>query len=638
MLHINDVTYRIGGRTLFDKATMAIQAGTKAGLVGRNGTGKSTLFKLLNDELSPESGALSILKGARIGQVAQEAPGNDVSLIDTVLAADSERSQLLEEAESASDPDRIAEIQIRLADIDAHSAEARAGAILHGLGFDAAAQQRPCSEFSGGWRMRVALAAVLFSEPDLLLLDEPTNYLDLEGTLWLENYINRYPYTVFLISHDKDLLNRCVNTIVHLDQMKLTLYKGNYDLFDRQRRERQALQLKLKSKQDDQRRHMEAFVNRFKAKASKAKQAQSRLKALQKMQPITAMVDDHIKPFQFPNPKKRMSPPMIHIENGSVGYEPEKPILTNIGVSLGPEDRIGLLGANGNGKSTMAKLLSGRLKIEDGRMKRPHKMQVAYFAQHQLDELRPSESAYDHVKTMMDDASEEGATEAQARARVAQMGLDRTKMDTAAKDLSGGEKARLLLGLATFHGAHLLILDEPTNHLDIDSREALVQALNDYEGAIIIISHDRHLLEASVDEFWLVADGTVRPYSGDLDEYRSFILASEKAAKSSSKKLDKNKAKQELKSGQARRQEAAAKRASRAPLKAEVRELEKKMALLEKKLKLADEKLAMPNLFRDHADKAKQLNQIRARLSGEMSSAEEAWLKASAALEEAEKD
>lgn len=637
MLHINDITYRIGARTLFEQATVALAPGAKAGLVGRNGTGKSTLFKLLTEELSPEAGTLSIRKGARIGQVAQEAPGNDVSLLDTVLAADHERIGLMREAETATNPERIAEIQIRLADIGAHTAISRAGAILHGLGFDSAAQLRPCREFSGGWRMRVALAAVLFSEPELLLLDEPTNYLDLEGTLWLENYINRYPYTVFLISHDKDLLNRCVNTIVHLDQSKLTLYKGNYDLFDRQRRERQALQLKLKSKQDDQRRHMEAFVNRFKAKASKAKQAQSRLKALQKMQPIAAMVDDHIKPFQFPNPKKRLSPPMIHIEGGSVGYEPGAPILRQINLSLGPDDRVGLLGANGNGKSTLAKLLSGRLDIEDGRMKRSHNMQVAYFAQHQLDELRPNESAYDHVKKMMDEASADGATEAQARARTAQMGLDRSKMDTPAKDLSGGEKARLLLGLATFHGAHLLILDEPTNHLDIDSREALVHALNDYEGAVILISHDRHLLEASADRLWLVAEGTVKPYEGDLDEYRAYILAANKNAGSNGKS-DKAENANDAANAQERRKQSAAKRQSHAPLKARVSELEKKMGVLEKKLKLADEKLSLPNLFRDHADKAAQLSQIRARLVSEMAQAEEEWLEASTALEEAQND
>ncbi|MEM8794161.1 MAG: ABC-F family ATP-binding cassette domain-containing protein, partial [Pseudomonadota bacterium] len=381
MLHVNDLTYRIAGRTLFDSATMALPTGTKAGLVGRNGTGKSTLFRLLKDDIAPESGSVSVQKGARIGEVAQEAPGTDVSLIDTVLAADRERLTLLEEAQTATDPNRIAEIQLRLADIGAHSAEARAAAILHGLGFDAKQQAQPCAAFSGGWRMRVALAAVLFSEPDLLLLDEPTNYLDLEGTIWLENYINRYPYTVFLISHDRDLLNRCVSTIVHLDQAKLTVYRGGYDIFDRQRRERQALQLKLKAKQEDQRRHMEAFVERFRAKATKAKQAQSRLKALQRMEPIAAMVDEKVKPFQFPNPQKQLSPPIIHIDEGAVGYQPDQPVLDKVGLSLNPDDRIGLLGANGNGKSTLAKLLSGRLKIQSGRMKAHHNMQIAYFAQ-----------------------------------------------------------------------------------------------------------------------------------------------------------------------------------------------------------------------------------------------------------------
>ncbi len=630
MLHVNDVTYRIGSRTLFDKATMALPTGSKVGLVGRNGTGKSTLFKLITDEISPELGAISLHKGIKIGQVAQEAPGNDVSLIDTVLKADKERLALLEEAKSATDPERISEIQLRLADIGAHSATARAASILNGLGFNAEAQQRPCHEFSGGWRMRVALAAILFSQPDLLLLDEPTNYLDLEGTLWLENYINRYPYTVFLISHDRDLLNKCVNTIVHLDQAKLTLYKGNYDLFDQQRREKQALQLKLKSKQEDQRRHMEAFVERFKAKASKAKQAQSRLKALQKMQPVAAMIDDHIKPFHFPNPKKRLSPPIIHIEEGSVGYEMGKPILKKIGVSLGPDDRIGLLGANGNGKSTMAKLLADRLKIEEGHMKRAHKMGIAYFAQHQLDELRPNESAYDHIRKLMDDTME-NVTEAQARARAAATGFDSAKMDIPAKNLSGGEKARLLLGLSTFHGAHLLILDEPTNHLDIDSREALVHALNEFEGAVILISHDRYLLEASADRLWLVANGTVKPYENDLDEYRSYILSLGKTPKKSKEAISDN-----SETAQEKRKLKAQEREKRAPLIQKIKELEKKMALLEKKLKLADEKLSLPNLFTDHKDKAAELAIIRARLADDMAKAEEEWLEASASLEETE--
>lgn len=629
MLHVNDVTYRIAGRLLLDQVTLAITPGTKAGLIGRNGTGKSTLFKLITEEITSEAGTISVRKGARIGQVAQEAPGNDVSLLDTVLAADTERLALLAEAESTKDPHRISEIQLRLVDIGAHNAEARAGAILHGLGFDAEAQQRPCSEFSGGWRMRVALAAVLFAEPDLLLLDEPTNYLDLEGTLWLENYINRYPYTVFLISHDRELLNKCVNTIVHLDQAKLTVYKGNYDLFDRQRRERQALQLKLKAKQDDQRRHMEAFVERFKAKASKAKQAQSRVKALERMQPIAAMVDDQVKPFRFPNPKKQLSPPMIHIEDGAVGYEPGKSVLRNIGISLAPDDRVGLLGANGNGKSTMAKLLSGRLDLQTGLMKRSHNMDIAYFAQHQLDELRPNESAYEHVKAMMD-ATTDGASEAQARSRVAQIGLDRAKMDTPAKDLSGGEKARLLLGLATFHGAHLLILDEPTNHLDIDSREALVHALNDYEGAVILISHDRHLLEASADRLWLVAEGTVSSYEGDLDEYRQYILGTKKTAKKASKGTVK--APEITSDPQERRKVAVEKREAVAPLKARVRELEKAMTLLSRKIALADEKLAIPNIFVRQPEKAAELAKIRVRLERELTSTEEAWLAAETEL------
>ncbi|MEM8838216.1 MAG: ABC-F family ATP-binding cassette domain-containing protein [Pseudomonadota bacterium] len=635
MLHVNDLTYRIAGRTLFESATMAIPAGTKAGLVGRNGTGKSTLFRLLKDDIAPESGSVSIQKGARIGEVAQEAPGTDVSLIDTVLAADRERLTLLEEAQTATDPNRIAEIQLRLADIGAHSAEARAAAILHGLGFDAKQQAQPCAAFSGGWRMRVALAAVLFSEPDLLLLDEPTNYLDLEGTIWLENYINRYPYTVFLISHDRDLLNRCVSTIVHLDQAKLTVYRGGYDIFDRQRRERQALQLKLKAKQEDQRRHMEAFVERFRAKATKAKQAQSRLKALQRMEPIAAMVDEKVKPFRFPNPQKQLSPPIIHIDEGAVGYQPDQPVLNKVGLSLNPDDRIGLLGANGNGKSTLAKLLSGRLKIQSGRMKAHHNMQIAYFAQHQLDELRPNESAYDHVRAMMENGSD-NVTEAQARARTAQIGLDASKMDTPAKNLSGGERARLLLGLATFNGAHLIILDEPTNHLDIDSREALVHALNEYEGAVIMISHDRHLIEASADRLWLVADGTVKPYEGDLDEYRAYILQTKKAQQKTGneKKPDANRVNSSANAAE-RRREAAEKRAEIAPLRAEIKTLEKTISVLQKKIALADEKMAIPNLFTDHPEKATELAKIRARLARELEDAEEAWLEKSEALEEA---
>ncbi|HET7714258.1 MAG TPA: ABC-F family ATP-binding cassette domain-containing protein, partial [Bauldia sp.] len=462
MLHINDITYRIGARLLLDHATIALQDGAKTGLVGRNGSGKTTLFRLITGEIAPETGTISLPRNARVGQVAQEAPSGPESLIDVVLAADTERSALLAEAETASDPYRIAEIQMRLADIDAHSAEARAAAILAGLGFDQETQRGPCSALSGGWRMRVALAAVLFSEPDLLLLDEPTNYLDLEGTMWLESYLARYPRSVLLISHDRDLLNTAVECIVHLDQGKLVYYRGNYDSFERQRRERQALQLKLKKKQEDQRRHMEAFVERFRYKASKARQAQSRLKALARLEPIAAITDESVAPFTFPDPQKRMAPPIVTMEGASVGYVPGKPVLDRLNLRIDDDDRIALLGANGNGKSTFAKLIAGRLEPSGGRFRRAHNLAVAYFAQHQLDELNPAWSPYDHVRGLMADA-----TEAQVRARTGAIGFAKGKMDTPARDLSGGEKARLLLGLATFHGAHLLILDEPTNHLDI---------------------------------------------------------------------------------------------------------------------------------------------------------------------------
>ena len=520
MLHINDLTFRIGGRVLFDRATAGIPAGHKVGIVGRNGTGKTTLLKLMQGELHPDDGTISWPKTARIGGIAQEAPGGRESLIDTVLAADTERATLLAEAERATDPHRIAEIQLRLSDMGAHAAPARAAQILAGLGFNEEAQQRPCAEFSGGWRMRVALASVLFTAPDILLLDEPTNYLDLEGTLWLENFLASYPHTVLIVSHDRDLLNKCVGAILHLFEGRLTLYAGGYDDFESARRERQNLQLKLKKKQDDARRHMEAFVERFRAKASKATQAQSRLKALAKLQPIAAEIENEVVPFRFPNPQGKLGNPLVRLEEASVGYEADRPVLRKLNLRLDTDDRIGLLGANGNGKSTLAKLLCGRMEPGQGHRLASKKLIYGYFAQHQLDELNPARSAYDHIAALIPDA-----TEAQKRARVAAVGFGVDKADTVAGKLSGGEKARLLFALATFAAPHLLILDEPTNHLDVDSREALIHALNDYEGAVILISHDRHLLEASVDRLWLVRDGTAAPYEGDLETYKAECLA-----------------------------------------------------------------------------------------------------------------
>lgn len=624
MLQINDLTYRIEKRALIDQASVSLPAGAKAGLVGRNGSGKTTLFRLIAGELLPETGDIAVPRNTRIGQVAQEAPSGEETLIEVVLAADTERRRLLREAEKATDGHRIAEIHTRLADIDAHSAEARAATILAGLGFDEAAQARPCSSFSGGWRMRVALAAILFTEPDLLLLDEPTNYLDLEGTLWLETYLARYPRSVIVISHDRDLLNNAVNTIVHLDQGKLTLYRGGYDSFDRQRRERQALLASHVKKQQEQRRHMQAFVDRFRAQATKARQAQSRLKALAKLEPIAGIVDETVMPFHFPAPARALAPPIIAMEQVSVGYEPGKPILSRLDLRIDDDDRIGLLGANGNGKSTFAKLIGGRLAPFDGIFKRDSRLQVGYFAQHQLDELNPAQSAYDHVRELMS-----GAPEAKVRARVGGLGFVRSKMDTPAGDLSGGEKARLLMGLATFTGANLLILDEPTNHLDIDSREALVRALADFSGAVILISHDRHLVEASVDRLWLVAEGTVRSYDGDLEEYRRSVLDSRSSSGPSTKTP-----KSEASGNQQKRRQSAKKRAESAPLRKRVREIEGRIEQLQKEIAEIDVKLGNSALYAKNPTDAAFLAKNRADASRKLDAAEEEWLRANASLEE----
>ncbi len=624
MLHIIDLTYRIGDRGLIDHASLALPDGAKAGLVGRNGAGKSTLFRLITGEIGGETGSVGVPRNARIGQVAQEAPAGEETLIEVVLAADTERAALLAEAETATDPHRIADIHMRLADIEAHSAEARAASILAGLGFDADAQRRPCSSFSGGWRMRVALAAVLFTEPDLLLLDEPTNYLDLEGTLWLEAYLTRYPRTVLVISHDRDLLNRAVDTIIHLDQGKLTLYRGGYDSFERQRRERQALLAGHIRKQEEQRKHMQDFVDRFRAKASKARQAQSRLKALARLEPIAALVDESVMPFNFPDPAKPLAPPIISMEGVNIGYEPGTNILTKLSLRIDDDDRIGLLGSNGNGKSTFAKLIAGRLPPFSGSFRRDPRMQVAYFAQHQLDELNPARSAYDHVRDLMPDVPE-----SKVRARVGSMGFQRAKMDTPAKDLSGGEKARLLMGLATFGGANLLILDEPTNHLDIDSREALVRALAEFSGAVILISHDRHLVEASVDRLWLVAGGTVRPYDGDLDEYRRSVLDSRSSGGGGGSGSKANQS-----PDQQRRKESAQKRADAAPLRRRIREIENRMEKAQKEIAELDEKLANPKLYARNSTDAAFLGKARADAARKLATAEEDWLSANADYEQ----
>ncbi len=621
MLIINDLSLRIAGRLLLDHASLTLPAGSKAGLVGRNGTGKTTLFRAITGDLASETGTVSMPRNTRIGQVAQEAPGTEEPLIEIVLKADKERAALLEEEKTATDPNRIAEIHIRLADIDAHSAEARAATILSGLGFDEDAQKRPASSFSGGWRMRVALAAVLFSEPDLLLLDEPTNYLDLEGTLWLESYVAKYPHTVLLISHDRDLLNRAVNSIVHLDQKKLTFWRGGYDQFERQLAEQRELQEKGRVKQEAHRKHLQSFIDRFRAKASKARQAQSRIKALERMKPIGAMLDESVRPFSFPEPQKAVASPIVAFSGVDVGYTPGKPVLKRMTLRIDNDDRIALLGANGNGKSTFAKLLAGRLPPEAGTITVAPGLKVSIFAQHQMDDLRPEENAYEHVRRLMPDAPE-----AKVRARVARFGLATEKMNTAAKDLSGGEKARLLMGLAAFEGPNLFILDEPTNHLDIDSREALIHALNDFPGAVILVSHDRHLLEATVDRLWLVKDGQVEPFDGDLDDYKTIVTG---------QPADRREKREAEKASKAdRRREAAQRRAALEPLAKQIKATEGLMDRLRKRIEGIEGELADPVLYEKDAPRATKLARERSDLASQLDGHEERWLEMSAEYEE----
>ncbi|WP_085827541.1 ABC-F family ATP-binding cassette domain-containing protein [Roseovarius gaetbuli] len=524
MLRINEISYSVAGRVLIDHASVTIPDGHKVGIVGRNGTGKTTLFRLIRGELALEGGEISLPSRARIGGVAQEVPGNEVSLIDTVLAADTERAELLAESETATAAGRISDIQTRLADIDAWSAEGRASNILKGLGFTDAEQRMPCSAFSGGWRMRVALAGVLFAQPDLLLLDEPTNYLDLEGALWLESYLARYPHTVLIVSHDRELLNRAVGSILHLEDKKLTLYQGGYETFAETRAARLAAAESEARKQDARRAHLQSFVDRFRAKASKAVQAQSRLKMIAKLKPITTPQEAALKRFTFPEPEE-LSPPIIRVENGVVGYD-GKPVLSRLDLRIDQDDRIALLGRNGEGKSTLSKLLSGRLELMQGRITKASKLRVGFFAQHQVDELHIDETPIDHIRRLRPTE-----TPARLRARLGGFGIGAEQAETLVGRLSGGQKARLSLMLATIDAPHMLILDEPTNHLDIESREALVEALTTYTGAVILVSHDMHLLSLVADRLWLVKDGNVAPYEGDLESYRAMLLSSDKPAK-----------------------------------------------------------------------------------------------------------
>jgi len=620
VLRIDDITLRIAGRLLLDHASVHVPAGHKVGLIGRNGTGKTSLLRLIQGELHPESGSIVLRRGARLGSVAQEAPSGERTPAEIVLAADTERLALLAEAERISDGARLAEVHARLMDIAADSAPARAAVILDGLGLDATQQGEPVGALSGGWRMRVALAAALFAEPDLLLLDEPTNHLDFEAATWLEGFLKTYPRTVLLVSHDREFLNGVATHILHLEEEKLTLYTGNYDRFERTRAERLARQAAMHAQQETQRRHMQAFVDRFRSKASKARQAQSRLKALARLQPIAAVTEARAFEFRFPEPSE-LPPPLVTIEKVAAGYD-GVPVLRRLDLRIDQDDRIALLGPNGNGKTTLARLIAGRLPSLAGELRRHPKLRIGYFAQHQREELDASGTPYRHMQRLMPNAPED-----RIRARLGQFAFPGEKANVAVSSLSGGEKARLLFALITHDAPQLLILDEPTNHLDVDAREALIHALNDYAGAVILVSHDRHILETVADRLWLVSDGTVKAFEGDLDEYRRQVMSRERAAPAGATGSNRRD----------QRREAAEQRQRLAPLRKAAKAAETALERLHADKAAIDARLTDAALY-TAARQAEvvTLKKRQADLAREIEAAEATWLEAAGALEAAE--
>ena len=608
VLTLDDVTLRVAGRTLLEGASFNLDPGRKLGLVGRNGAGKSTLLKAIAGEFEPDGGRIRFAARIRMGYVKQEAPGGEATLLETVLAADTERGALLAELDHAP-PERAADIHARLDAIRADAAPARAATVLAGLGFDDAAQNRPSGEFSGGWRMRVALAQALFLEPDLLLLDEPTNHLDLEAALWLEGWLNRFPGAVLLVSHDRFLLDRAVDGILHLDQRKLTYYSGNFTTFTRVRAERMAQTVAQNARIAAQRAHMQSFVDRFRAKATKARQAQSRLKALERLPAIEAVIEDAATRFEFPDPGE-LPPPIVTMTNAVAGYD-GRPILRNLTLRLDQEDRVALLGANGNGKSTFAKLLAGRMEPMAGEVRLAPKLRVGYFAQHQAEELDLRGSPLSHMQAALP-----LATETQCRAQLARFGLDQDKATTTVASLSGGEKARLLLSLTTREAPHLLILDEPTNHLDIDARDALVRALADYKGAVILITHDPHLVELAADSLWLVADGAVTPFDGDIDDYRAWLAERARGPKAEAAPTRRDD-----------RRAAAEARAAQAPRRARLQQVEKALEKLQAEAKTLAEALANPKLYENNnVDLILRATQRQATVAKDIAALEEEWL------------
>ncbi|MBK7163471.1 MAG: ABC-F family ATP-binding cassette domain-containing protein [Sphingomonadales bacterium] len=619
MLNLNGITVRLGGRTILDRATAALPPYGRIGLIGRNGAGKSTLMKVMIGSLEADDGSLEMPKGTRIGYIAQEAPAGTATPFETVLAADTERAALMIESEQENlDPDRMAEVHERLIAIDAYTAPARASRILVGLGFDEEMQGQPLDSFSGGWKMRVALASLLFSQPDLLLLDEPSNHLDLEATLWLENFLKNYPAMMVVISHERDLLNNVVDHILHLEGGQVTLYSGGYDSFERQRAERAAQLAAAKAAQDAQRAKLQDYIARNSARASTAKQAQSRAKALAKMQPVQAMVDDPTLSFDFPSPDE-LKPPLVTLDLASVGYSPCNPVLQQLNLRIDPDDRIALLGRNGNGKTTLARLLAAQLTPMDGSMSSSSKMRVGYFTQYQVEELEGDDTPLEHMTRQM-----KGATPGAVRGQLGRFGFSGAKATTQVGKLSGGERARLALAMITREAPHLLILDEPTNHLDVDAREALVQALNEYAGTVVLVSHDRHMLELTADRLVLVDGGTAKEFVGSIEDYTDFILGKGPAKE----KLSKADRKEDKKA-------AAAAREAQAKLKRDVNDAEADLAKLEVVLSAIDKAMIDPqsaaNEYKDLT--MSELSQRRGKIVAAQEAAEVRWITASEALE-----
>jgi ATP-binding cassette subfamily F protein 3 len=619
MLNLNGITVRLGGRTILDRATAALPPYSRIGLIGRNGAGKSTLMKVMIGSLEADDGSLEMPKGTRIGYIAQEAPAGDSTPFDTVLAADTERAALMIESEQQGlDHDRMAEVHERLIAIDAYTAPARASRILVGLGFDEDMQGRPLDSFSGGWKMRVALASLLFSQPDLLLLDEPSNHLDLEATLWLENFLKGYPAMMVVISHERDLLNNVVDHILHLEGGQVTLYSGGYDSFERQRAERAAQLAAAKASQDAQRAKLQDYVARNSARASTAKQAQSRAKALARMQPIAAMAEDPTLSFDFPSPDE-LKPPLVTLDLASVGYTEGNPILERLNLRIDPDDRIALLGRNGNGKTTLARLLAAQLTPMEGQMSSSGKMRVGYFTQYQVEELDGDDTPLEHMTHQM-----KGANPGAVRAQLGRFGFSGAKATTKVGKLSGGERARLALALITRDAPHMLILDEPTNHLDVDAREALVQALNEYEGTVVLVSHDRHMLELTADRLVLVDGGTATEFSGTIEDYTDFILgkgpAKEKVSKADRKDDKKT---------------AAAAREAQAKLKRDVSDAEADLAKLEVVLSAIDRAMFDPASAANEYKNLTmgELSQRRGKIIAAQEAAEARWVAAGEALE-----